>query len=384
MQALRSYDAAIASTFADAPTSPNPALSVLALDSFDGRDSLAKPSSTSPVPSSDLALLSSTSDSPLKIEDFSAPVSNKNSLDTSANCARNRNRSEKTSEPREGVRSSASDHSIPLGFGALKGSTVGVLGSSGFGSSLGNSGFGTGFGQVFNAGTKLSTFAAPVGDAKWGDQSGSTNLFGAPAKEEEEENSESEEYGLIDAENNDESYEVICRLQQQDGRFFLELSRLCANVTTVNTGEDDEETVFSSARAGLFSWDGAAWKEGGKGTFKLNIKIPGSENSEHTQGSGRLIMRAHQTFRVLLNTPVFKQMKVGDSKGNEPTSKSLSFSVIEKGKPTPYLIRVSKDHLSSEIDKRMLIRCKSLTMLSKVARFIMQFENCNKVYNNKK
>jgi Ran-binding protein 3 len=52
-------------------------------------------------------------------------------------------------------------------------------------------------------------------------------------------------------------------------------------------------------------------------------------------------MRAHQTFRVLLNTPIFKQMKIGDSKGNEPTGKSLSFSVIEKGKPTPYLIRVS-------------------------------------------
>ena len=220
---------------------------------------------------------------------------------------------------------------------------MGILSSSGFGSSLGNGSFGTGFGQVFNAGTKLSSFAAPIGDAKWGDHSGSTNLFGALPKDEEEENSESEEYGLIDAENNDESYEVVCRLQQQDGKFFLDLSYQYANVTVVNTGEDDEETVFSSARAGLFSWDGAAWKEGGKGVFKLNITIPGSEKLEHTQGSGRLIMRAHQTFRVLLNTPVFKQMKVGDSKGNEPTSKTLSFSVIEKGKPTPYLIRVSED-----------------------------------------
>lgn len=51
-------------------------------------------------------------------------------------------------------------------------------------------------------------------------------------------------------------------------------------------------------------------------------------------------MRAHQTYRVLLNTPVFKQMKIGDSKGNEPQGKSLSFAVIEDGKPTPYLIKV--------------------------------------------
>lgn len=122
---------------------------------------------------------------------------------------------------------------------------------------------------------------------------------------------------------------------------FSNLSRH-ANVALVNTGEDGEETVFSSARACLFSWDGAAWKEGGKGVFKLNMTIPGTNKLEHTQRSGRFIMRAHQTFRVLLNTPVFKQMKVGDSKGNEPTSKTLSFSVIEKAKPTPYLIRVSE------------------------------------------
>jgi Ran-binding protein 3 len=99
--------------------------------------------------------------------------------------------------------------------------------------------------------------------------------------------------------------------------------------------------LFSSSRAGLFSWDGSAWREGGKGLFKLNLSVPGSEASEDYHRSGRFIMRAHQTFRVLLNTPIFKQMKIGDSKGNEPTGKSLSFSVIEKGKPTPYLIRVS-------------------------------------------
>ena len=115
-----------------------------------------------------------------------------------------------------------------------------------------------------------------------------------------------------------------------------------ANIMVVDTGEDGEETVFSSTRAGLFSWDGAAWKEGGKGVFKLNLTIPRMEVSNPTQRSGRFIMRAHQTFRVLLNTPIFKQMKVGDGKGNEPTSKTLSFSVIEKGKPTPYLIRVSQ------------------------------------------
>lgn len=110
------------------------------------------------------------------------------------------------------------------------------------------------------------------------------------------------------------------------------------------------------------------------------MTIPRTEKLEQTQKSGRFIMRAHQTFRVLLNTPVFKQMKVGDSKGNEPTSKTLSFSVIEKGKPTPYLIRVSELIQNLELDKRILIQSVSLMMLSKVEHFITQFENCNKIY----
>lgn len=98
--------------------------------------------------------------------------------------------------------------------------------------------------------------------------------------------------------------------------------------------------MFSSARTSLFSWDGAAWKEGGKGVFKLNLTVTGKNTLNHIQSSGRFIMRAHQTFRVLLNTPIFERMKIGDTKGNEPTSNTLSFSVVEKGKPTPYLIRV--------------------------------------------
>lgn len=52
-------------------------------------------------------------------------------------------------------------------------------------------------------------------------------------------------------------------------------------------------------------------------------------------------MRAHSTYRVLLNAPIFKNMKIGDSKGKEPLGKSISFAVIEDGKPIPYLIKVS-------------------------------------------
>ncbi len=50
-------------------------------------------------------------------------------------------------------------------------------------------------------------------------------------------------------------------------------------------------------------------------------------------------MRAHQTFRVLLNAPVLKGMTIG-VRGEEPVGKSFPFAVIEDGKVVPHLLKV--------------------------------------------
>lgn len=334
-------DTSMASSSSHQLAIPQTTVSAPHLDPFNCKDTLLARSSTSKTSSSGFTPLPATSLPSSSNEDFPSKISRIKPLDASVDASRNGNRSEKTSMPEEEVAPNSPASNTPPRAGAIQDPTLSSLGPSGF-SSLGSGVFGTGFGQAFHNGTKLSSFAAPVGDAKWGDQGGSTNLFGSPAKDEEEDNSESEEDGPIDTENNDESYEVMTRFQQQDGNLHSKSTRQTADIGVVDTGEEGEETVFSSARASLFSWDGAAWKEGGKGVFKLNLTFPRVESSEHTLRSGRFIMRAHQTFRVLLNTPIFKQMKVGDSKGNQPSSKTLSFSVVEKGKPTPYLIRVSQ------------------------------------------
>ena len=82
--------------------------------------------------------------------------------------------------------------------------------------------------------------------------------------------------------------------------------------------------------------------------FKLNVTAEAEAETENETSSspspnksGRFIMRAHQTYRVLLNAPVFPQMKVGDSRGNEPSGKSFALAVVEQGKPTPYMVKVS-------------------------------------------
>ena len=63
-------------------------------------------------------------------------------------------------------------------------------------------------------------------------------------------------------------------------------------------------------------------------------------------------MRAHQTHRVLLNTPIFKEMTFGDVKGKEPTTKSVTFAVADEEKLTPYTLKVcvpSVRHMSFQV-----------------------------------
>ena len=109
----------------------------------------------------------------------------------------------------------------------------------------------------------------------------------------------------------------------------------------MDTGEEGEDSVLVSTRARLFAWEDG-WKGRGTGVFKFNVATSDSGAPEKPHRRARFVMRAHQTYRVLLNTPVFKKMSIGDPRGGgEPTGKLLSIAVIEDGKPIPYSIMVS-------------------------------------------
>ena len=150
-------------------------------------------------------------------------------------------------------------------------------------------------------------------------------------------------------------------------------------VLLVNTGEEDEKTIFS-CRAKLYHFD-REWKESGLGDFKINMRFEArstvqtpapdgknagdkSSKAEHDSGEtkeddveaaleggegessvtlerrGRLIMRAMGTHRLLLNTPVFKEMNVGTHDGKEPSGKTMHLTGLEGGKPTGFQIKV--------------------------------------------
>lgn len=105
---------------------------------------------------------------------------------------------------------------------------------------------------------------------------------------------------------------------------------------TVETGEEQEKTYFSS-KAKLFQFSDKEWRERGIGTFKVNRKQKDNEDEDIPP---RLIMRADGVLRVMLNTPIFKGMAVGDPQCNEPKSKQIHLASLENGRSVPILLRV--------------------------------------------
>lgn len=65
--------------------------------------------------------------------------------------------------------------------------------------------------------------------------------------------------------------------------------------------------------------------------------------------SARMIMRTDGVLRVVLNSPIFKGMKVGDAEGHEPTGKQINLAGIENGKSIPLLLRVRATWFTSVI-----------------------------------
>ena len=110
----------------------------------------------------------------------------------------------------------------------------------------------------------------------------------------------------------------------------------------VETGEEGEDTVFT-CRAKLYHFepDTKEWKERGVGQFKINTAwAPPTEDSEHSTPKSRLIMRTDGVHRVVLNTPIFKGMKVGTSDGGVPKGKTINITGSEGDKMGLFLLKV--------------------------------------------
>ena len=211
--------------------------------------------------------------------------------------------------------------------------------------------------SVFGSGTSgfgglsggLSSFASKPGTSTFG-PSKSAPAFSRVADDDEEgepadDGAEGDEIPAVNgADKQDERFHV------QDGMEDLNLpdtkhfsvGLTCNNI--VNTGEDDESTLFQS-RAKLYAFmvaeglEEKTWKERGLGTVKLNVSKLDDEKSEEPQ-KVRLIMRADGSQRVLLNTPILKDIKFGDAKGEKPTGQTMLFRGTIDEKPELDLLQL--------------------------------------------
>lgn len=106
-------------------------------------------------------------------------------------------------------------------------------------------------------------------------------------------------------------------------------------MSTVETGEEGETTLFSS-RAKLYVLQDKQWKERGIGPFKLNVSYLDSADSSADTSNGhkkglpkapraRFLMRAEGSHRVVLNTPIKKEITVEDPAGGRPKNRGVIF-----------------------------------------------------------
>lgn len=197
-------------------------------------------------------------------------------------------------------------------------SAFAATGTSGsvFGSGLGQGiGFGGGGGSGFGSlggGGGLTSFGSGKPIAPLASSSKLGKPFGAPAEEEEEGEEDGDDDAGFKSPLSQES-------DKQDERFYEQ---------ELETGEEDEN-VTCSGRAKLYNFVADAngkkeWKERGLGVVRLNVKNA-TFDDEDAKPTARLLMRADGSHRVILNTPVKKEIKFGAPTGGPPQGGYLLF-----------------------------------------------------------
>lgn len=242
-------------------------------------------------------------------------------------------------------------------FGAVN-ATNASLGFSSLGgaSAFGGSGFG-----ALGGGPKLTSFAGGSGTEITGLSSKPAKPFGAADDDEEEneEDSDDEEAGEIKSPLSDQDRRDP-RFHEQEGKMDTDRLLSGTNEYAVATGEEGEDTIFS-ARAKLFAFTSEEengkkdWRERGAGVLKVNVSTV-DENKK-----ARLLMRADGSHRVVLNSPIHKDLKFGNVSGEKPTGMTNLFLGTLPGQSqlVSMQLRVSslRDRAKLDADRTHLLAC---------------------------
>ena len=215
------------------------------------------------------------------------------------------------------------------GFGTLGGATSG----SAFGGSLGTSAFSSlspspaGGLTSFASGKPTPASSTPK----------PAKPFGAPPDPEEEEGGgEGGEEGGEDASGSGAKSPGLTQEEdKQDERFYAQ---------QVETGEEEEETAYS-CRAKLYEFaeldnGEKGWRERGLGVLRYNVHYPRDPGAEGLKVKSRFLMRADGSHRVVLNTPIKKEIGVGTADGGPPQGGLMLFMGTIDGKTRPQLLQL--------------------------------------------
>ena len=214
-------------------------------------------------------------------------------------------------------------------------------GASAFGKlAQSSSGFGgAGLGGLGGLGgaSGLTSFASGKPSSALIGSSKPAKTFGAPADEE----AEAEEGG--DGEDDSGFKSPLSQeSDKQDERFYLQ---------ELETGEEDEITEYS-CRAKLYNFATVAegkkeWKERGLGIVRLNVNKPAPGEEDEDGPKARLLMRAEGSHRVILNTPVKKEITFGGPTGGQPQGGYVYFMGAVDGKEGLELLQLKVSSCSA-------------------------------------
>ncbi|RMD41684.1 hypothetical protein DV735_g3427, partial [Chaetothyriales sp. CBS 134920] len=228
----------------------------------------------------------------------------------------------------------------------------GLGGASSTAAEKGISAFGGGFGSASGFGSSLAPKPFGSGLSSFASPAGAKSTFGKskPFGSKEEDNGDESDQGADDhdraAHDDDDS--------KQDSRFHEQ---------EVETGEESEHVEFQ-ARARLYHFD-KEWKERGTGNIKINTRYQlklanGTDVAEDDDldpeaaefatevRKARVVMRADGVHRVILNSPVFKGMKVGTNEGKPPVGRTMYLTGLEDGQPRLFQIKIGKEDVLRE------------------------------------
>ncbi|KAJ5320078.1 hypothetical protein N7508_000361 [Penicillium antarcticum] len=203
-----------------------------------------------------------------------------------------------------------------------------------FGKPANSTGFST-FSSAFPATGKsggLTSFASPKVTSSFGDSKAKAQPLGAKAQA----------FGAVQSDNEDSENE-----QDDEGNgndtFVAEKTDERFVEQPVETGEEDEETIFAN-KGKLYCFDNKQWKERGVGTFKVNVK-----SGPDGKRTARMIMRADGALRVMLNSAIFKGMHFGDQQGAAPAGRRIFLASKEDGKVANVLLQLNNENTVNEL-----------------------------------